>query len=92
MWAQPNDCRKTICIEGNNEKMDIDPWAEWMANIAHGKTTPTRAINNEQAEGTPPKTEPKTAFVEHGIGEAEPECDRSAFDHHLDEPVIKQVA
>merc|ERR1712032_661395 len=33
----------------------------------------------------------KTAFVEHGIGEAEPECDWSPFDYLLDEPVIKAM-
>jgi len=56
-----------------------------------GKTTLMRAINNEQVEGFPPKTELKTAFVEHGIGEAEPECDWSAYDYLLDEPVIKKL-
>merc|ERR1711937_197008 len=50
-----------------------------------------RAINNEQVEGFPPKSELKTAFVEHGIGEAEPECDWSPFDYLLDEPVIKAM-
>merc|ERR1719261_1742295 len=54
-----------------------------------GKTTLMRAINNEQVDGFPPKSELKTAFVEHGIGEAEPECDWSPFDYLLDEPVIK---
>jgi len=56
-----------------------------------GKTTLMRAINNEQVEGFPPKSELKTAFVEHGIGEAEPECDWSPFDYLLDEPVIKKM-
>merc|ERR1712048_993521 len=56
-----------------------------------GKTTLMRAINNEQVEGFPPKSELKTAFVEHGIGEAEPECDWSPFDYLLDEPVIKAM-
>merc|ERR1712190_9678 len=56
-----------------------------------GKTTLMRAINNEQVDGFPPKSELKTAFVEHGIGEAEPECDWSPFDYLLDEPVIKQL-
>merc|ERR1711937_841593 len=50
-----------------------------------------RAINNEQVEGFPPKSELKTAFVEHGIGEAEPECDWSPFDYLLAEPVIKAM-
>merc|ERR1719410_480451 len=50
-----------------------------------------RAINNEQVEGFPPKSELKTAFVEHGIGEAEPECDWSPVDYLLDEPVIKKM-
>merc|ERR1712156_1264037 len=50
-----------------------------------------RAINNEQVEGFPPKSELKTAFVEHGIGEAEPECDWSPVDYLLDEPVIKKL-
>merc|ERR1719191_1213587 len=54
-----------------------------------GKTTLMRAINNEQVDGFPPKSELKTAFVEHGIGEAEPECDWSPVDYLLDEPVIK---
>jgi elongation factor 3 len=56
-----------------------------------GKTTLMKAINNEQVEGFPPKSELKTAFVEHGIGEAEPECDWSPFDYLLDEPVIKAM-
>jgi len=56
-----------------------------------GKTTLMRAINNEQVEGFPPKSELKTAFVEHGIGEAEPECDWFATDYLLDEPVIKAL-
>merc|ERR1719473_2098081 len=56
-----------------------------------GKTTLMRAISNEQVEGFPPKSELKTAFVEHGIGEAEPECDWSPFDYLLDEPVIKAM-
>merc|ERR1712054_728441 len=56
-----------------------------------GKTTLMRAINNEQVEGFPPKPELKTAFVEHGIGEAEPECDWSPFDYLLAEPVIKAM-
>merc|ERR1712045_803795 len=47
--------------------------------------------NNEQVDGFPPKSEPKTAFVEHGIGEAEPECDWPPFDYLLDEPVIKAM-
>jgi elongation factor 3 len=54
-----------------------------------GKSTLMRAINNEQVGGFPPKSELKTAFVEHGIGEAEPECDWSPIDYLLDEPVIK---
>lgn len=56
-----------------------------------GKTTLMRAIANEQVDGFPPKSELKTAFVEHGIGEAEPECDWSPFDYLLDEPVIKAM-
>merc|ERR1711959_775388 len=56
-----------------------------------GKTTLMRAINNEQVDGFPPKSELRTAFVEHGIGEAEPECDWSPFDYLLDEPVIKAM-
>jgi len=56
-----------------------------------GKTTLMRAINSEQVDGFPPKSELKTAFVEHGIGEAEPECDWSPFDYLLDEPVIKAM-
>merc|ERR1719428_1896662 len=56
-----------------------------------GKTTLMRAINNEQVEGFPPKSELKTAFVEHGIGEAEPECDWLPIDYLLDEPVIKKA-
>lgn len=56
-----------------------------------GKTTLMRAIANEQVDGFPPKSELKTAFVEHGIGEAEPECDWSPFDYLLDEPVIKAL-
>merc|ERR1712242_273272 len=56
-----------------------------------GKTTLMRAINNEQVDGFPPKSELKTAFVEHGIGEAEPECDWLPIDYLLDEPVIKQL-
>merc|ERR1719356_963604 len=56
-----------------------------------GKTTLMRAINNEQVDGFPPKSELKTAFVEHGIGEAEPECDWTPFDYLLDEPVIKAM-
>ncbi|CAE7581243.1 HEF3 [Symbiodinium natans] len=39
-----------------------------------GKSTLLRAINNEQVDGFPPKSELVTAFVEHGIGEKEPEC------------------
>merc|ERR1719473_1028745 len=54
-----------------------------------GKTTLMRAISNEQVEGFPPKSELKTAFVEHGLGEAEPECDWLPLDYLLDEPVIK---
>merc|ERR1712113_310535 len=56
-----------------------------------GKTTLMRAINNEQVDGFPPKSELKTAFVEHGIGEAEPECDWLPIDYLLAEPVIKQL-
>jgi len=56
-----------------------------------GKTTLMRAINHEQVDGFPPKSELKTAFVEHGIGEAEPECDWSPIDYLLDEPVIKTM-
>ena len=56
-----------------------------------GKTTLMRSINNEQLEGFPPKSELKTAFVEHGIGEAEPECDWTPYDYLLDEPVIKKM-
>merc|ERR1711937_500152 len=56
-----------------------------------GKTTLMRAINNEQVDGFPPKSELKTAFVEHGIGEAEPECDWLPIDYLLDEPVIKNM-
>merc|ERR1719473_2088282 len=56
-----------------------------------GKTTLMRAINDEKVEGFPPKSELKTAFVEHDIGEAEPECDWSPFDYLLDEPVIKAM-
>jgi len=56
-----------------------------------GKTTLMRAINNEQVDGFPPKSELKTAFVEHGIGEAEPECDWSPIDYLMDEPVIKAM-
>ncbi|OLP90915.1 Elongation factor 3B [Symbiodinium microadriaticum] len=40
-----------------------------------GKSTLLRAINNEQVDGFPPKSELVTAFVEHGIGEKEPECE-----------------
>merc|ERR1712045_519223 len=47
--------------------------------------------NNEQVDGFPPKSELKTAFVEHGIGEAEPESDWSPVDYLLDEPVIKKL-
>merc|ERR1719428_474696 len=56
-----------------------------------GKTTLMRAINNEQVDGFPPKSELRTAFVEHGIGEAEPECDWLPIDYLLDEPVIKKA-
>lgn len=56
-----------------------------------GKTTLMRAINNEQVDGFPPKSELKTAFVEHGIGEAEPECDWYPVDYLMDEPVIKEM-
>merc|ERR1719428_372044 len=54
-----------------------------------GKTTLMRAINNEQVEGFLPKSELRTAFVEHGIGEAEPECDWLPIDYLMDEPCIK---
>jgi len=54
-----------------------------------GKTTLMRAINNEQVDGFPPKSELRTAFVEHGIGEAEPECDWLPIDYLMDEPCIK---
>lgn len=53
-----------------------------------GKSTLLKAINNEQAvgsawhkgpklqvDGFPPKSELVTAFVEHGVGETEPECE-----------------
>jgi len=56
-----------------------------------GKTTLMRAINNEQVDGFPPKSELKTAFVEHGIGEAEPECDWLPIDYLMAEPVIKEM-
>jgi elongation factor 3 len=56
-----------------------------------GKTTLMRAIDCEQVDGFPPKSELKTAFVEHGIGESEPECDWSPIDYLLDEPVIKNM-
>jgi len=56
-----------------------------------GKTTLMRAIDNEQVNGFPPKSELKTAFVEHGIGEAEPECDWLPIDYLLAEPVIKKA-
>merc|ERR1711959_342514 len=53
-----------------------------------GKTTLMRAINNEQVDGFPPKSELRTAFVEHGIGEAEPECDWLPIDYLENEPII----
>merc|ERR1711959_250752 len=53
-----------------------------------GKTTLMRAINNEQVDGFPPKSELRTAFVEHGIGESEPECDWLPIDYLMSEPNI----
>eukprot|EP00451_Oxyrrhis_marina_P046626 CAMPEP_0204449254 /NCGR_PEP_ID=MMETSP0470-20130426/99741_1 /ASSEMBLY_ACC=CAM_ASM_000385 /TAXON_ID=2969 /ORGANISM="Oxyrrhis marina" /LENGTH=1163 /DNA_ID=CAMNT_0051449069 /DNA_START=63 /DNA_END=3556 /DNA_ORIENTATION=- len=53
-----------------------------------GKTTLMRAINNEQVDGFPPQTELRTAFVEHGIGESEPECDWLPEQYVLSEPWI----
>merc|ERR1711959_742834 len=54
-----------------------------------GKTTLMRAINNGQLEGFPPKSVVRTAFVEHGIGEAEPECDMLPEEYILAEPCIQ---
>ena len=56
-----------------------------------GKTTSIRPINHEQLEGFPRKSELKTAFVVHGIGETEPEFDWSPFDYLPYEPVIKEI-
>merc|ERR1712093_781286 len=55
-----------------------------------GKTTLMRAINNEQVDGFPPKDELRTAFVENGIGESEPECDWYPIDYLKAEPVIQE--
>jgi len=53
-----------------------------------GKIILMRAIANEQVEGFL-LMELKTAFVEHGIGEVELECDWFSCDYLLDELVIK---
>ena len=50
-----------------------------------GKTTLMRSINNGQLVGFPSKDILKTAFVKHGIGEDEPECDWYPIDYLLDE-------
>ena len=54
-------------------------------------TTLMRTINREQLEGFLPKSELKTAFVEQGIGDAEPVCDWPPFDFFLDEPVFMKM-
>merc|ERR1719265_1147088 len=53
-----------------------------------GKSTLMRAIDNGQLEGFPSKSVTRTAFVEHGIGEAEPECDMIPEEYILSEPSI----
>ena len=45
-----------------------------------GKSTLMRAINNEQVEGFPKKTEVKTVFVEHDLDSADTEHDRHCLD------------
>jgi len=56
-----------------------------------GKTTLLRAINNEQVDGFPPKSELVTAFVEHGIGEKEPECDWTPVEYMFADETIQAM-
>lgn len=54
-----------------------------------GKSTLLKAINNEQVEGFPPKSELVTAFVEHGVGETEPECEWTPLEYiFADETIL----
>merc|ERR1719473_1507723 len=56
-----------------------------------GKTTLLRAINNEQVDGFPPKSELVTAFVEHGIGEKEPECEWTPLEYMFADETIQAM-
>ncbi|CAJ1336721.1 unnamed protein product [Effrenium voratum] len=54
-----------------------------------GKSTLLKAINNEQVDGFPPKSELVTAFVEHGVGETEPECEWTPLEYiFADETIL----
>lgn len=56
-----------------------------------GKSTLLKAINNEQVEGFPPKSELVTAFVEHGVGETEPECEWTPLEYIFADETIKAM-
>eukprot|EP00930_Biecheleria_cincta_P034899 TRINITY_DN24051_c0_g3_i1.p1 TRINITY_DN24051_c0_g3~~TRINITY_DN24051_c0_g3_i1.p1 ORF type:complete len:1800 (-),score=405.11 TRINITY_DN24051_c0_g3_i1:238-5571(-) len=56
-----------------------------------GKSTLLRAINNEQVDGFPPKSELVTAFVEHGIGEKEPECEWTPLEYIFADETIQAM-
>ena len=47
----------------------------------------SQLIGDCQVEGFPPKSELVTAFVEHGVGETEPECEpKTELKLHRDRP------
>jgi len=56
-----------------------------------GKSTLLRAINNEQVDGFPPKSELVTAYVEHGIGEKEPESEWTPLEYMFADETIQAM-
>eukprot|EP00747_Dinoflagellata_sp_TGD_P087975 gnl/TRDRNA2_/TRDRNA2_163835_c3_seq1.p1 gnl/TRDRNA2_/TRDRNA2_163835_c3~~gnl/TRDRNA2_/TRDRNA2_163835_c3_seq1.p1 ORF type:complete len:752 (-),score=160.69 gnl/TRDRNA2_/TRDRNA2_163835_c3_seq1:212-2347(-) len=56
-----------------------------------GKSTLLRAINNEQVQGFPPKSQLVTAFVEHGIGEKEPESEWTPLEYIFADETIQAM-
>lgn len=56
-----------------------------------GKSTLLKAINNEQVDGFPPKSELVTAFVEHGVGETEPECEWTPLEYIFADETIQAM-
>ena len=49
------------------------------------------AIGNEQVEGFLPKAPRGTAFVEHGIGEKEPECEWTPLEYIFADETVKAM-